>query len=545
MPRQPHDSLTTAEKALHDQTNLLPSRQLIFCLCILSLGQLISFIDQNGISTALPTIAADLDAGDTISWAGTASLLANTTCQMLYGRASDIFGRKTVLISAVLLLALGDLVCGLSTSAAMFYVFRGVAGIGSGGITNLTMIILSDVVTLEQRGKYQGIVGSMIGLGSVTGPFFSAAFVSRATWRGFFWMLAPLGALNALLAFFYLPSKPPKTTFKVGVRNIDYLGALTSSIASILLLIPISGGGSYFSWYSPLVISMLVIGTVALVIFLISQWKLSKLPMMPIDMYRTPAIALLLVQTFLLGAVYQTMVYYIPLYLLNAHRLSVFASAAIFASLAGIQAVMSAGSGFFISHFKKYGIVIRFGFAMWTLGAGLSLIFNRQTSPGVLVICLLIIGIGVGCVFQPTLVALQSHSVKERRAVIISARNFNRSAGGACGLAISAATLQARLRASLPPNLLYLAKSSYALPNLKGGVPTAVLDAYMSASHMVFIVQVPLIAVCFLGSILLRDRGLIPVGTQAVQTSPLTDRGDQREVHPGAVEGQEMKKEDS
>ncbi|KAJ5259409.1 MFS transporter [Penicillium angulare] len=512
MPRQPHDALTTAEKALHDQTNLLPSRQLIFCLCILSLGQLISFIDQNGISTALPTIAADLNAGDTISWAGTASLLANTTCQMLYGRASDIFGRKTVLISAVLLLAIGDLVCGLSTSAAMFYVFRGVAGIGSGGITNLTMIILSDVVTLEQRGKYQGIVGSMIGLGSVTGPFFSAAFVSRATWRGFFWMLAPLGALNALLAFFYLPSKPPKTTFKVGVKDIDYLGALTSSIASILLLIPISGGGSYFSWDSPLVISMLVIGTVALVIFLISQWKLSKLPMMP-------------------RAVYQSTVYYIPLYLLNAHGLTVFASAAIFASLAGIQAVMSAGSGFFISHFKKYGIVIRFGFAMWTL----------STSPGVLVVCLLVIGIGVGCVFQPTLVALQSHSVKERRAVIISARNFNRSAGGACGLAISAATLQARLRSSLPPNLLYLAKSSYSLPNLKGGVPTAVLDAYMAASHMVFIVQVPLIATCFLGSILLRDRGLIPVGTQAVQTS-LTERGDQREVLPDTIGEQNIKK---
>ena len=385
MPDAHRDTLTTAEKALHDQTNLLQNRQLIFCLFILSLGQLISFIDQNGISTILPTIAADLNAGDTISWAGTASLLANTAFQMLYGRLSDIFGRKAVFISAILLLATGDLVCGLSTNAAMFYAFRGIAGIGSGGITNLTMIILSDVVTLEHRGKYQGIVGSMIGLGSVTGPFFAAAFVRKAgTWRGFFWMLAPLGVLNAFLAFFYLPTKPPKTTLKDGIKSIDYVGILTLSLASIMLLIPISGGGSYFSWSSPLVISMFTIGGVSLVIFIFAQWKFSKLPMMPgklwhnhdkvefsaneiVAIYRTPAVAILLAQSFLLGAVYQSTVYYIPLYLQNAHQYSILTSAAIFAPLACIQAVMSTLSGFFISHYKRYNIVIRSGFALWTL----------------------------------------------------------------------------------------------------------------------------------------------------------------------------------
>jgi MFS family permease len=232
------NSLTKGEKTLQDQSNLLPRKQLIFCLGIVSLAQLISFIDQNGISTALPTIAADLDARNTISWAGTASLLANTTFQMLYGRLSDIFGRKTIFISAILLLAIADLVCGLSNSAAMFYVFRGVAGIGSGGITNLAMIITSDVVTLEQRGKYQGIIGSMIGLGSVTGPFLAAAFVLRSTWRGLFWLLAPLGVLNALVAFWFLPSKNPTTTFKEGMKKVDYLGVMTSSVGTIFRSFP-------------------------------------------------------------------------------------------------------------------------------------------------------------------------------------------------------------------------------------------------------------------------------------------------------------------
>lgn len=300
------EMLTEAEKALHDQSNLLPRRQLISCLGVMSLAMLISFIDQNGISTVLPTIASDLDARDTISWAGTASLLANTTFQMLYGRLSDLFGRRAVFIAAVLLLALADLLCGLSSGPVSFYMFRALAGIGGGGISNLTMIIISDVVTLERRGKYQGIIGSMIGLGSVTGPFLAAAFVERATWRALFWMLAPLGALNGLLAYFYLPSKEPTTTFSQGVKNIDWMGTLTSSVGTIFLLIPISGGsllstparlcdergmvdgdercplgGAYFPWNSPLVISMLVIGSVSLVLFVLVEWKLAKLPVMP------------------------------------------------------------------------------------------------------------------------------------------------------------------------------------------------------------------------------------------------------------------------
>lgn len=244
-------SLTSAEKALlHDQANLLPRRKLIPVLCILAVPSLISFIDQNGISTALPTIARDLDADDTISWAGTSSLIANTTFTMLHGRLSDVFGRKAVFVAAVALLALADLMCGLSRSVTTFYVFRGVAGIGGGGIVNVSMIIVSDVVTLEERGKYQGIISAMVGLGSAAGPFIAAGFVQGAaadvSWRGFFYLLAPLGALSALLAAVYLPSKPPTAGFRESLAKVDWLGLLTSSVAVIFLLIPISGGTCHF-----------------------------------------------------------------------------------------------------------------------------------------------------------------------------------------------------------------------------------------------------------------------------------------------------------
>lgn len=279
-----------AEQALHDQMDILPKAKLLIVMATLSLTLLITFIDQNGVSVTLPTIARDLNASNTISWAGTASLVANTTFQMLYGRLSDIFGRKAVYLFAVGLLSVAALLCGLSRNAPMFYVFRAVAGIGGGGVTNLSMIILSDIVTLEQRGKYQGIIGAAVGMGNVAGPFLAAGFTLGATWRAFFWTISPLAAIVGCVAWYLLPSKAPAVGFRESVRKIDYLGSLTSSIGVIFILIPISGGGSYFEWNSPLVITMLVIGGISFILFGLVEWKIAKLPMMPCKLKDPPPI---------------------------------------------------------------------------------------------------------------------------------------------------------------------------------------------------------------------------------------------------------------
>jgi MFS family permease len=152
-----------AEAALFDQENLLPRKQLIFTFSLLAMSFLVMFIDQNGISQLLPTIAKDLNATQTMSWAGTSALIGNTVFQVLYGRLSDIFGRKVVYLSALSLLSFSDLMCGIAKNAPMLYFFRGLAGVAGGGITSLSMMIVSDIVTLQRRGKYQGILGSMVG----------------------------------------------------------------------------------------------------------------------------------------------------------------------------------------------------------------------------------------------------------------------------------------------------------------------------------------------------------------------------------------------
>ncbi|CAK7242269.1 MAG: hypothetical protein STHCBS139747_003755 [Sporothrix thermara] len=514
---QHRDVQAHAENSLVDQTNLLAAPKLVAVFCALSLGLLTSLLDQNGVSTAMPTIAAELNAQDTISWAGTSSLIANTTFQMLYGRLSDIFGRKGVFLAAIVLLVVADVACSRAQSAAVFYVFRGVAGVATGGVTNVAMIIVSDVVTLEQRGTYQGILGAMVGVANVVGPFIAAACVERLSWRAFFYILAPLAAAVCVSSFFLVPAAPtaPGTTTKqrliAGAKNIDVLGTLTSSVAVIFLLIPISGGGAYYAWNSPMVIAMLVLGGVFLLLFVVVELRVARLPMMPLSLFHNRVIVVMLVQNFLFGAVYQSSLYYVPLYLQNAHQYSAVASAAVTASLVAMQTLCSILSGLYISWRKRYIEVLWIGFSVWTLGAGLTLLYGRHTSPGVLVIPLLLSGVGIGCIFQPTLVALQAHAPKPLRAVIISNRNFFRSAGGACGLAISASVLQAVLRSHLPAEYKDLASQTYALPtNLPPQDSEAILDAYMAGSHAAFILQVPLIALCLIGTIFIKDRGLQP-----------------------------------
>jgi MFS family permease len=239
-----------AEEALQDQENLLPRKQLVLTFSVLAITLLVYFLDQNGIGQLLPTVAKDLHATNTTSWAGTSALIGNTTFQVLYGRLSDIFGRKVVYLSALGLLCFSDLMCGLSRNAPMLYFFRGLTGVAGGGITSLSMMIVSDIVTLERRGKYQGILGSMVGLGNLVGPLLAATFAEINYWRGLYWVICPTAAFCGCIAWWFLPATPPMGNFREQVKKIDSWGVTTASIGLILLLIPISGGGSYFEWNS-------------------------------------------------------------------------------------------------------------------------------------------------------------------------------------------------------------------------------------------------------------------------------------------------------
>lgn len=144
-------------------------------------------------------------------------------------------------------------------------------------------MIVSDIITLKERGKYQGILGACVGLGNMVGPFIAAAFVEHSTWRGLFWLISPLAALCCVVCYFILPTPKdaPQMDFQAVSKNIDYYGIISGSAAIVLILIPVSGGGAYFDWNSPMVISMLVVGACCMLAFLFIEHQVALLPMMP------------------------------------------------------------------------------------------------------------------------------------------------------------------------------------------------------------------------------------------------------------------------
>lgn len=148
---------------------------------------------------------------------------------------------------------------------------------------SLSMMIVSDIITLKERGKFQGILGSFVGAGNMAGPFIAASFIQHSTWRGLFWLVSPLAASCGIIGFLIIPipKNSPRLEFRTVSRQIDYYGILTGAVAIVLLLIPISGGGTYFNWNSPMVIAMLVIGAIFLVGFLYVEHSVALLPMMP------------------------------------------------------------------------------------------------------------------------------------------------------------------------------------------------------------------------------------------------------------------------
>ncbi len=509
MPSKAALRQSAAESGLHDQTNLLNRKQLFIVFSSLASALFVCYADQNGIGTILPTLGRDFKATDTISWAGTSSLISNTVTQVMYARISDIYGRKPIFLVSVGMLVVADILCATAPDAPSFYFFRALGGIAGAGINSLTMMIISDIVTLEQRGRWQGFLGAGIGGGNAVGPLISAAFALHQTWRAFFWFLAPCGAVAGLIGWFYLPSTMPKGNARKQFKLIDWGGIITATIAIVLILIPLSGGGSYFQWSSPMVISLLAIGGLAFLAFLAVEWKVASLPMMPLSMFTNVPVAAVLIQNFLFGMVYYSNLFYIPLYIQNARGGDTIVSAAFLVAISLPQSIVSTFSGLYISHYKRYGVVMWFGFAIWTLGAGLICSFTRTMHPAALAVILSISGIGAGCVFQPSLIALQAHCSKAQRAAVISNRNFLRSSGGAVGLSISAQVLQSSLRNGLPPRLAGSAHDSYAIPtNLSAADEDAVRSAYMGAIRTVFIVSAPMMGLCLVLCLFIKDRGL-------------------------------------
>ena len=526
LPYGRSETVQNLEDKLGDShVNLLPKKKLIICLMGMSLSLFACFCDQTSVTVALPYIAKDLHATDSINWAGTSALVANCVSQVLFGRFADIFGRKTVLLFSLCLLMISNMLCGFAQTAVQFYIFRAFAGIGAGGTQSLTMVIVSDIVTLRQRGKFQGILGANVGLGNAVGPLIMGVYTEKLSWRYFYRTLPPIVAVVTVTVYLLVDNKKPHLhsvlTTKEKFQKIDYYGIVFAMAGLLLLVIPISGGGSTYKWNSPIVIVMFCVGGVCLIIFLLIEWKIPELPMIPLQLFQNRSLCILLGTTFLNGAAYFGFLFIVLYYYELVKGGSPMRSAVLMLPLVLTQATMSSIAGTIISYIGHFLPIMYSGYLFWLTGCGMTVAWKEDTSTAYIAGTLIMLGTGIGFIFQPTMVAAQANSRMSQRAVVISTRNVLRSFGAAFGTAICSLIITNTLVTEINKKmneggasmsyLLSLKKNIYSRPdtaNLTEAQLHVVRSLYMKAIRNVFYLTIPLVSICLLSTFFVKDNGL-------------------------------------
>ncbi|KAF9463988.1 major facilitator superfamily domain-containing protein [Collybia nuda] len=437
------------ETVLTDQTNLLPFKQVVAVFLGLALCIVASTLDSVIVATALPTISAAFNAGSVVSWVPSAYLLTSTSFQPLYGRFSDIFGRKAALALAMAIFMVGNLVAGFSKSIVLLIVFRGFAGAGGGGIISMAQIIISDIVSLRDRGKYQGIIGGVVALGYGIGPVIGGALAQKVNWRWCFWINIPLSFCAVCVVLFVLPLKRVEGNIRRKLLIVDYLGAGLTLVACALVILPLIWGGVTFPWSSAVVLAPLFSGFVVAVIFCIWEWKGARLPIVPMYIFKHVTVTGVYITMFINGFVFFSSLYYLPQFFQIVLGYTPIRAGIFLIPVLVSQMVASWISGVIVSRTGRYRTIIHLGFAIWAIACGCLSTVTPSSHKAVLVIFMLLAGVGAGQTLQTTTVAAQASVPRKDMSVVTAFRNFIRLLGGTLSLAIGATIINNSLTTSM------------------------------------------------------------------------------------------------
>ncbi|KIK80217.1 hypothetical protein PAXRUDRAFT_766505 [Paxillus rubicundulus Ve08.2h10] len=453
-------SHVTSSLKLTDQTNLLPFKKLVIVFSGLALCVAVSALDSVIIATALPTISASFNAGSVVSWVPSAYMLTSTSFQPLYGRLSDIFGRKAALCSAMVVFMIGSLLSGFSRSIIELIVCRGFAGAGGGGILSMAQIIVSDVVSLRDRGKYQGIIGGVVALGYAIGPPIGGALSERVSWRWCFWVNIPLSLFAICAVLFVLPLKRVEGSlvhayvvscprYDRKILAIDYIGSGLTLVGSVLIILPLIWGGVKFPWNSPIILAPLCSGVLVIILFCYWEWKGASLPIVPMYIFKHATVTGVYIAAFVNGFLYYSSIYYLPQLFQVALGYSPIRSGVFLLPVLVTQSFSSWIAGMVVSRTGRYRTIVYAGFSLGSIGCGCLSTVTQSTPRALLVFYMVLAGIGAGQTQQTTTVAVQASVSRKDMSVVTAVKNFVRLFGGALSLAVGSTLINNSLRTAL------------------------------------------------------------------------------------------------
>ncbi|KAE8165243.1 major facilitator superfamily domain-containing protein [Aspergillus tamarii] len=401
--------------------------QVLAIMVALCLSLFIAALDQTIVSTSLPTISSRLHSASGYTWVGGAYLLASAAAAPIWAKLSDIWGRKPILLVAVLWFLLSSIVCAAAVSMKMLIAGRALQGIAGGGLLQLVMIVVSDLFSVRSRSLYMGILEFMWTISGGLGPILGGVFSEYLSWRWNFWINLPICGLAFILLFFYLDVHNPKTKVTDGLKAIDWLGSLSIIGFTLMVLLGLNFGGETFAWNSPQVICLIVFGSLFSIIFFCGEKYFAKHPLMPLKILKHPSNIAVSLVTLFHGAVFIACEYWLPLYFQSARQASPMRSGLMVLPLVLAEGVFSGISGWLIHRTGKYAEQIWIGTVLLTLGTGLFIRLN-PTSPLVeLIIFQIIGGAGSAILFAPPLIALQAMVAQDDTASATAMLGFIRT----------------------------------------------------------------------------------------------------------------------
>ena len=425
----------------------------------LCLAVFLGALDITIVTTALPTISAEFQSSAVYTWIGSAFLLANAASIPSWGKISDIFGRKPMLMLANVIFMIGSLIVALAHNIAMLIAGRAVQGLGAGGLTILVKIVIGDIFPLNIRSVFYGVIGGVWAVAAATGPAVGGALTEKVSWRWYvqlqateepqanhitrcFYINLPLDGVAVLIIFFFLDIQTPRTPLLAGLKAVDWVGSILIVSGTLMFLYGLQSGGVQAPWGSVKIVCLLAFGLLAWALCILWELRYAKFPVMPMTLFEKVTNAATLFCVFVQGVVFISSDYYLPLYFQTIRGWTPLQSGLLVLPTALTLSLGSLSTGWIVARTGWYLPPICLGLFLMTLGYGLFIDFDAYSSWPKIILFQVVAGLGVGPLFQAPIIALHAHTKPRDVATATSTLGFIRQLAQAISVTIGQVAYQ-------------------------------------------------------------------------------------------------------